>query len=273
MEKFHIQKEKTEEEEEDEEEEQTVQNYLIKSESSTARETETEMEMKMEMDEGEVELQMSKLKPTDNLESDLQMDDLDPENSSQPFQSNQASSSQSSGEDAERKIDRRLSSELDLESDSDSSSKSELEQVSTDDDADEVPDFFPRRHRRPPPKHKCPYCSKLFIRPSELKRHIRVHTGERPFSCSLCPKKYKVKCEFTKNSSTRNCTDIFCYFILYLMLIFTALFIHFYSVFNSSYENSRAIKDKTPKFKIQLNSNATQQSTINLKLELKSTLN
>lgn len=32
----------------------------------------------------------------------------------------------------------------------------------------------------------CPYCGKSFLRLWHLQRHLRSHTGERPFPCSLC---------------------------------------------------------------------------------------
>ncbi|KAB5583312.1 hypothetical protein GE09DRAFT_947854, partial [Coniochaeta sp. 2T2.1] len=31
---------------------------------------------------------------------------------------------------------------------------------------------------------ECPYCSKTWVRPSQLNRHILTHTTERPFACT-----------------------------------------------------------------------------------------
>lgn len=42
-------------------------------------------------------------------------------------------------------------------------------------------------------KYQCSYCLKKFGWPTDLKRHILIHTGERPFQCKSCD------CSFTRN--------------------------------------------------------------------------
>ncbi|KAF2368661.1 Zinc finger C2H2-type, partial [Trinorchestia longiramus] len=50
----------------------------------------------------------------------------------------------------------------------------------------------------------CPYCVKSFKWPCLLQRHLRIHTGERPFRCPFCTYAAAQKFDVTKHIMTRH---------------------------------------------------------------------
>ncbi|KAK2184649.1 hypothetical protein NP493_259g02002 [Ridgeia piscesae] len=60
-----------------------------------------------------------------------------------------------------------------------------------------------RKHPEKPGKHICPYCSRGCAKPSVLQKHIRAHTGERPYPCISCGFAFKTKSNLYKHCKSR----------------------------------------------------------------------
>jgi len=44
--------------------------------------------------------------------------------------------------------------------------------------------------RKKTQQHECDVCEKMFVSPSLLAVHMRIHTNEKPFECDVCEKRF-----------------------------------------------------------------------------------
>nr|XP_031290292.1 zinc finger protein 831-like [Camelus dromedarius] len=52
-------------------------------------------------------------------------------------------------------------------------------------------------------KYLCPHCGRDCLKPSVLEKHIRSHTGERPFPCATCGIAFKTQSNLYKHRRTQ----------------------------------------------------------------------
>lgn len=51
-------------------------------------------------------------------------------------------------------------------------------------------------------KHLCEYCNVGFSQKCDLRRHVMIHTGERPWPCEICDKRFQRKTDLAKHMRT-----------------------------------------------------------------------
>lgn len=66
--------------------------------------------------------------------------------------------------------------------------KDELTEKEEDEESRPLADLLPKQKYK---NLKCSYCSYIAKWPSDLRRHLLVHSVEKRFKCTLCWKKYK----------------------------------------------------------------------------------
>lgn len=55
--------------------------------------------------------------------------------------------------------------------------------------------------RKPRANNKCPHCLKKLDTRYKLERHVRTHTGERPFKCEVCASRFNQKSSLKTHST------------------------------------------------------------------------
>lgn len=50
----------------------------------------------------------------------------------------------------------------------------------------------------------CAFCLRRFWSAEDLRRHVRSHTGERPFSCHLCHRRFTLKHSMLRHLKKHN---------------------------------------------------------------------
>ena len=55
-----------------------------------------------------------------------------------------------------------------------------------------------------PGQYACPFCNRVSAHSGSIKRHILIHTGEKPFKCKYCPMSCRQKSDLKNHIQNKH---------------------------------------------------------------------
>lgn len=66
-----------------------------------------------------------------------------------------------------------------------------------------------RKSKKEPKTHRCNICEKIFRGLNDLRKHLRIHSDERPYQCNVCRKSFRQAGCLKNHVASQHGTDIF----------------------------------------------------------------